>query len=153
MLKIYNSELDLFDSLATTGSEYSRQGPFRTFFDGRIGGAYEELVHIRNDDAGKYYTNIVASYARGSYADDGEYGNTGWSVKFLYGERRPTEGEWNEVKPGDSISLPDIGSTDAADTSTYHPIWIRVFCPGNAPAQIRENQSLVITFYERVVGA
>ncbi len=34
-----------------------------------------------------------------------------------------------------SLKIPDIGSDEAADTSTYHPIWFRVYCPGGTEAQ------------------
>jgi hypothetical protein len=56
------------------------------------------------------------------------------------------------VSAGQAIVLPDIGSKLAADTYTYHPVWIRVYCPGNAPAQIREGQKIRTYFDENKVG-
>lgn len=127
--------------------------PLRTFHNGHQGGAHESLVYLRNDDSGKYYKNVTVHLRLDSYEDAGELGTSGWGVKFIYGERRPTEEEWEQVRPGDSIAIPDIGDTLAADTSTYHPVWVRVYCPGKEPAQIREVQSLRVYFFERNVGA
>lgn len=127
--------------------------PFRSFFDGHLGGVFEEKVYLRNDDPSVYYTNIVASIEVAAYQDTGETGTTGWGVKLMYGERRPTEAEWDAVRPSEPIVIPDIGTTALADTFTYHPIWIRIFCPGNEPAQIRENQKLKVSFFKRKVGA
>lgn len=152
-LKFYNEAKVLYTSLPTTGSEVERQGPFRSYSDGRLGGAFEQLVYIRNDDVANYYTNLSVGYEENIYQDTGEFGETGWGVKYMYGERRPTEAEWDEVASGEPITLPDIGSTLAADTSTYHPIWIRVYCPGNTAAQLRENQLLRVSYLSTNVGS
>ena len=152
-LSFYDEDKVVYSAKATVGAfEASRQGPHRTFSDGRLGGAHEQVVYVRNDDAANYYTNIVVSYEQDSYDDYGEFGATGWGVKYIYGERRPTEAEWDAVSSGASLSLADIGDTTAADTTTYHPVWIRVYCPGGVAAHIRENQRLRISFYERLVG-
>ena len=39
-------------------------------------------------------------------------------VSLMYGTRRPTEAEWDLVRSGDGIQIPDIETTEAADTST-----------------------------------
>lgn len=127
-------------------------GPERTFHDGYIGSVFENVVYIRNDDPTKWYTNITLVLELSGYGDIGEFGTTGWGIKFLYGERRPTEAEWDLVRSGDAISIPDIGVQDDADTHTYHPIWYRVFCPGGESAQIRENQKLRLLYFKRNVG-
>lgn len=121
----------------------------RTFHDGHLGGSSETLVYIRNGDASKYYTNIVVSYEAPDPGDIGEFGDTGWGVKLAYGQRRPTEAEWDQVTPGESISIVDIGAFGAADTSTYHPVWIRVFCPGDSPAQLRAAQLVRVSYNEQ----
>lgn len=127
--------------------------PLRTFHDGHLGGSQEKLIYLRNDDSAKYYTNITVHLEVDSYEDFGPFGTTGWGVKYIYGERRPTEAEWDEVRAGDAIAIPDIGDTSLADTFTYHPIWVRVYCPGGEPAQIRENQTIKVFYFERNVGA
>jgi hypothetical protein len=145
-LAFYNSEQDIFSKVDDVF------GPQRTFHDGHLGGVYEDIVYVRNDDPTKWYTNITMILELSAYGDIGEFGTTGWSVKFLYGQRRPTEAEWDLVRSGDAIAIPDIGEQPAADTSTYHPIWFRVFCPGGDPAQIRENQMLRLLYFKRNVG-
>jgi hypothetical protein len=71
----------------------------------------------------------------------------------MYGKRRPTEAEWDRMRSGDGVELPDIGTTEAADTFTNHPIWVRVYCPGGEMAQLKENMRLKISYFERKVGA
>lgn len=141
-LKFYDDTQTLF------GAE-----PLRTTHDGQVGGSDEVLVYVRNDDAGLYFTNLSVAAEVNLYNDWGEFGDTGWGIKLLYGERRPTEAEWDLVRSGDSIVLPDIGDTSAADTSTYYPVWVRVYCPGGEPAQIRDNLRLRLGYYARVVGS
>lgn len=142
MLAFYDEDYQVFNG-----------EPLRTVHNGKPGGASEKLVFIRNDDPANYYTDLVVTYENDVQDDYGVLGSTGWSVKFLYGRRQPTEEEWDSVTAGQSIVLPNIGSTSAADTYTFHPIWIRVYCPGNAPAQIREGQSIRVYFDEKKVGA
>ena len=132
---------------------YSANDEFFTHHDGRIGGAVEKIFYIRNDDPTRYYTNVTLTYVVSGYQDLGEMGTTGWGVKFIYGERRPTEAEWDEVRSGEPIDLPNIGSKEEANTYQYHPVWARIFCPGNTAAQRRKNQKFKLSFYEKLVGA
>lgn len=142
MLTYYDKDYNVFNG-----------NPLRTVHNGFPGGSCEKLIFIRNEDPANYYTDIVVTYINSVADDYGSLGSTGWSVKFLYGSRPPTEEEWDSVKPGQSIAIPNIGNTLAADTYTYHPIWVRVYCPGQAPAQIREGQTIRIFFNEKKVGA
>lgn len=141
MLAFYDSEYSLFNG-----------EPLRSVHNGKAGGAWDTLIFLRNDDSANYYTNIILSYENSNYNDYGVRGDTGWGVKFLYGARQPTEAEWDSVSSGESLVIPDIGSTIAADTYTYHPIWVRVYCPGNTNAQIREGQLLKVSFSDFKVG-
>ena len=141
--------LAFYDSTKTLFSG----SPLKTSHNGRLGGADEKLIYIRNDDGTRYYTNITLTQSNDALDDSGEFGTTGWGVKFIYGERRPTEREWDDVPSSNTVNIPDIGSTSAADTSTYHPIWVRVYCPGGEPEQERDNQNIDVSFYERLVGA
>jgi hypothetical protein len=128
--------------------------PMRTFHNGYLGGSHEEFFYLRNDDASNYYTNIVATPQMvGGYNDNGEFGITGWGIKLMYGRRRPTETEWDLVRSGDGIQLPDIGSSEAADTFTNHPVWVRVYCPAGQSADIRENMQIAINYHTKKVGA
>jgi hypothetical protein len=152
-LRFFDAEQNAFDGLPILTTEANRQGPARSFSDGRLGGAHEQLTYLRNEDVTTYYTDLVLSFEQSLYNDSGAFGDTGWSVKYLYGERRPTEAEWDEIKSGEPLMIPDVGSTIAADTSTYHPIWIRIYCPGNTAAQLRDNQRVRLSYYESKVGA
>ena len=142
-LTIYDKELQPFNA-----------DPLRTFHNGYLGQAHEELWYLRNHDSSVYYTNIILTPEFiGGYNDAGGFGTTGWSVKLIYGKRRPTEMEWDLIRSGDALTIPDIGTTEAADTYTNHPIWIRVYCPGAEPAQLRENMQVKVSYFIRMVGA
>ena len=140
-LKILNSEYESFET-----------SPMRTFHNGHIGDSHEQLVFIRNEDAAKWYTNIELSPELvGVYNDATSFTTTGWGIKLMYGKRRPTEEEWDILKTGSTILLPDIGSIEAADTFTNHPVWVRVFCPGGTAATIVENMQLNLKYLVREV--
>jgi hypothetical protein len=142
MLRFYDSSQQLYGS-----------DPLRTVHDGQPGGAHEVLFYLRNDDVTTYYENVSVGYRSDEYDSSGEYASTGWGIKFMYGERRPTEAEWAQVASGSSVMINDIGSTVAADTFTYHPVWVRVYCPGQSRSQLRGNQNIVVLAYEKKVGA
>lgn len=127
--------------------------PLRSFHDGLNGSAHEQKFYIRNTDSTKYYTNITLTPQFGIEEDYADLGNSGWSIKLMYGERQPSEIEWSYVRSGDSISLPDIGNTDAADTSKFYPVWVRIYAPGGTDAKVRTSTKIVRSCYVRNVGA
>lgn len=126
--------------------------PLRGVINGHVGGPHEELFYLRNGDVTKWFSNVVVSVTTSLYDGLGEFGTSGISFKFMYGERRPTEAEWSEVNSGDSLQIPNIGSTDLADTNTYHPIWVRIYVPGNTAANIYDNYAITVSYFSRVVG-
>jgi len=148
-LRFHDENKDLYSENPLS----SNQGPLHTNLDGNLGGSFEQKFYLRNEDVSVYYTSITVGYESTLYSGAGESGTTGWGVKFAYGERRPTEAEWDKVNSGEAIALPDIGDTTLADTYTFHPLWIRVYCPGGQAAQRRQDQTIVVTAYERKVGA
>lgn len=127
--------------------------PLRAVINGHVGGAHEEVIYIRNDDVTKWYTNLAIGVSSTLYDSLGELGPSGISWKFMYGERRPTEAEWSSLLSGEPLQLPDIGTHDLADTSTFHPVWVRVYLPGNYSANIIDNYTINLTYLPRVVGA
>ncbi len=138
-------------SLLDVNYQNYNNDPYRSFHDGHSGEIHESKFYIRNTDKTRYYTNIVLEPKfTGGDLDTGISGNTGWSIKLMYGEAQPTEEEWALVKPGDSIRIPDIGTEELPDTVRNHPIWIRIFCPGNTEAHIKDNMSVSISYYEKV---
>jgi len=135
-------ELKFYDSLQVLVTN----DILRTFHDGHLGGVHEALIHVKNDNHLKYYTNVQISIT-------GAIGTTGWSIKLIAGTRQPTEAEWDAVTNGATLSMSNIGSTAAADTSTFFPVWVRMFCPGGEAAQINNDYGLQIDALPRSVGA
>lgn len=131
---------------------YGTGSIFRSVIDGHRGGSFEEKIYLRNDDSGRWYSHLSVGVEGTIYDADGELGTSGISWKFIYGERRPTEAEWDLVHSGASVSLPDIGTIVAADTYTYHPIWVRIYIPGNSLADIIDGYSINIEYFPRLVS-
>ena len=124
----------------------------RSTHEGYRGSSDDILIHIRNDNASKYYEDVrlVAENLSEILEDEG-WGDTGWGVKLSYGSRQPTEREWTAIAPGLELQLPNIGSISAGDTSTDFPCWVRISCPGNQSAQLKQNLQLKLLFLERNV--
>lgn len=141
--------------LAYYDNEYSAisERPLRTFHNGYSGEAFEDIFYIRNSDPATYYSDIyITPKFRLDYMNDsGINGNTGWSVKVLYGKSKPTREEWDQIEGGEELLIPDIGTEEAADNGTFHPVWYRVYCPGGIKAQIKENIYFEISFNEKQV--
>lgn len=150
MLKILDSNREAYGSIV----DFTHQTPLRTSHDGKLGGSWDTLIYIKNDDPTLYYVDVTLNPASTNYDDIiGEWGETGFGLKVLYGERRPTETEWDQVKNGEPINLPDIGSSEAADTANYFPCWTRMIVPGMTPAQLKTNISLELSYHARNVGS
>lgn len=142
-LHLYDSDKQLFGV-----------NPLRSVHRGHRGSTHEQVIYIRNENPTNYYVNItVTPEIIGVYNDTGEFGTTGWGMKALYGERQPTEAEWDLVRAGDSIQLPNIGSIESSNTHTYFPVWIRTTSPANEVAQARENMQIKLNYLTRKVGA
>ncbi len=141
--------LSYYDS---TQSFMSSTDKFRPYIDGHGGGTHEEKIYIRNDDLTKWYSHVKLSLVSTAYDGLGELGNSPYSFKFMYGERRPTEAEWDMVIAGDPLELFDVGNAEAADISTYHPVWIRVWAAGGQSAHINDTFKLRLSYYPRTVG-
>lgn len=118
---------------------------------GRYGGVHEQLLYIRNNDPARYYANLSVVITGSQYDALSEFGTSGWSLKLLYGQRRPTEAEWDLIRSGESLDLPDIGNSGEADTSTLHPVWVRVYCPAHEQATNVDDFSIELQFIEHMV--
>lgn len=121
--------------------------PLRTFHDGYPGGSYAFKIYIRNSNASLFFTDVTLVYSSDVGIDTGPLGNSGWSIKFAYGENEPTEAEWDNIVDAEDLILPAIGGVGTPDL-TYYPVWIRVYCPGTTPAQIRVNQRVYINYVQ-----
>lgn len=143
-LKIYNSEQISIQSLG---------GFFLTAHNGVRGESVDVLVYLRNDDPSLFYNSVVVSVDDSDSEDDtlGVYG-TGRGVKLSAGARQPSESEWDNVLAGDFIDMPDIGSSESPDTTTYFPFWMRVIVPGNTQVQTFTDLSLNVTASEHLIG-
>lgn len=142
MLSFYDKDLNPFSA-----------DPLRVSMDGRTGGNVDTKIHIRNSDVNLYYVAVKVLVEYDIGYDANLDSNSGWCVKLIYGDRQPTEKEWSEVPVDPVIFIPDIGNTSAADTFTYHPIWVRIVCPGAVPAQIREPHKIKVSAFPIPVGS
>jgi len=139
-LKFLNEDLDPLDGAS-----------LRTFHNGHTGGAHEKIFYIKNTDPAVYYSNVNLSIIHVPTNQPLNEVDTNWSVKLMYGSRRPTEIEWDLVENGDRLDLADIGSVEIADTSVNHPVWIRVYCPGGHAAKINEDFTLSLSYHAKIV--
>ena len=127
-------------------------GPLVTKHNGFTGGEDEVLIHLKNQHAEFYYHDVSLQVEMPDLVEGEIFSNSGWSIKLKYGSEQPTEKEWGDIIVNNTISIPDIGSTFAPDTDTYHPIWIRVFCPGHTTPNIKKDMNFVLMFFRKLVG-
>lgn len=124
-----------------------------TTHNGFTGESNEKLFYLRNTEANKYYENIKVSvvFPVAEKPADAFYTTTGWSVKLKYGSEQPSEEEWAEINVNETLSIPAIGTSELADTTSYKPIWVRVYCPGYTDPTIRTDISLNVSYKESVI--
>ncbi len=80
-------------------------------------------LFLRNDDAGKWHSDIVIRPV--SVGPDVTSGANGFGVKLYWGSLEPTERIWSSISWGNEIRIPSIGKVGEADQA-YKPLWIRV---------------------------
>lgn len=125
------------------------------YVDGVSGGVYEFKVFVRNDQILNWYTNVTLEYQVNGASGWFDPATSRVNVKMFtpssssQSGTRPTSRDWAAITPSDSLSLPDIGSNVAGNTS-YIPVWIRVFVPGRTDAQTL-NHGLRLTATELVI--
>ena len=142
MLEFYDSDKNPFSS-----------DSLRFKHDGHLGGTEDKLIYVKNNDLTLYYTSItIGPVSENTNNILGEWGETGFGLKLLYGQAQPTETEWDQVKNGESINIPDIGTTSAADNVNFYPIWVRNICPTMQSAQLKSDISLAIGYSPKQLG-
>lgn len=114
--------------------------PFTVTFDGRIGGAQDRLIYLRNDDTDRWFNNITVQAIDPSGDDWVDGTIPGFSWRLMQQDVAPTEEEWGLVAAGNTLSISTVlGSSIFADIVTYVPIWVRVQIPrGQAVSTITE---------------
>lgn len=133
-------------------SEFSAFLPFTLTFDGRIGGAQDRQVFIRNHDASRWYSNIQIQAVDSAGLDLTDNSVDGFMWKLLSKDIVPTEEEWAQVTAGASLSLSDsLGSSSLGNTVTFLPVWIRVQIPRGQSIQTIKDIVLRITATEGLV--
>lgn len=117
-------------STPNENSVLSSQKPFTVTFDGRIGGALDRCVYIRNSNTARWYENITIKAVDTSGTDMVDGSQEGFSWKLIQKDIPPTDIEWDEVSSGNTLQLDtDLGNSAFADIITYIPVWIRVQIP------------------------
>jgi hypothetical protein len=127
---------------------------FITTHNGYTGGSYEFVFYLKNNDASLYYTDIVVKpvFPVEELLPGNLLSETGWSIKVSYGsDSQLTEKEWNEIQINEELQVPDIGNSESANTDSYFPINVRVYCPGKTESQIRNDLSLNLRYIQNIV--
>ena len=129
-------------------------GPLVTNHNGFTGGQDEVLIYLKNQYAQYYYENVELSVSIEGELEEGDiFSTSGWSVKLSFGSEQPTEREWGDILVNSKIQIGNIGSSSVANTESFYPIWIRVFCPGHTEPQIKNNISISLVYSKKEVGS
>ena len=150
-LKLYYKEDDQFIEI-TADNDLSN--PVVSVHNGKTGDTITTQLYLRNDDAAKWFSNILVQPV--DLVDAEPYGDvafseTGWGVKLSAGAEEPTAGEWEDISWGNQIDMDDIGSDLTADTTTYFPFWRLETCPPNEEAQIKTDLVINTSYTENSV--
>jgi len=134
-LALYN---DTNESASLTNDATSLS-PFTVTFDGRLGGAIDKLLYLRNDDSAKWYSGITIQAVDTSGVDIVDGSIEGFSWQLADKDIPLTVAEWQQILPANSLSMSDVGTSILGDTSTYFAFWVRVTIPrGQAISTIKD---------------
>jgi len=151
MIRMYRKINDEYSEITYTSD---LTNPVFTTHDGQVGGNVSLQLYLKNDESDEWYSNVriqpvdlVDAYPYG----DVVYSETGWGVKLSAGADEPTIAEWEDIAWGNTITMPDVGSTSAGDISTYFPFWYLISCPPNIEAITKTDIVLRTTWTENAV--
>jgi hypothetical protein len=147
----YKNENDQFIAVSS-GDDIS--SPITTIHNGKTGDIKTMQLFLRNDDATKWFSNIIIKpidLVDANPNGDIYYSETGWGVKLSSGSSEPSTGEWEEIIWGEQISMDDIGEDAGADTTTYFPFWYYITCPPNEDVSIKTDIVLNVSYTENSV--
>ena len=143
--------LDIY-SAPNEDSKFTTQSPFTVTFDGRIGGAQDKCIYIRNDDTARWYENITVKAVDTVGIDVVDGTQEGFFWKLIEKDVAPSDIEWNELSPGNTLQLSvDLGSSTSADIVTYIPVWVRVQIPRGQRIQTIKDVVLRLEAQEHVI--
>lgn len=116
------------------------------------GSAVVKKLFLRNDDATKWYSDIVISPKT---TIGGEITGTNLRIKLLSGDTKPTEADWAGAEVNSDASLqsplaggprntrlPELGAAGTAD-QRYYPFWIWIQASPSLP---RDNDAMFTLF-------
>ena len=144
----------LIYSAPNPGAAFSADGlftdPLTTAFDGTTGGTVSKRYYVRNDAANRSYESITLQPVHLS-GDDIISGASGFGWKVFAGDAQPLEEQWSLVSYGNSITIPDIGTSVVADLATYEPFWLRIVVPRGASVKSYSGIKLRLSYTEILV--
>lgn len=109
--------------------------PLGVTFDGRVGGTKEIRLYVRNDDPGFYFTDISLELL-----DTGDNiinrPDDGYVWKLSEGDAQPSNNDWGNIAPANTITFTNLGAVSSPDSSTYLPFWLLIEVPPGLDVQV-----------------
>lgn len=152
-LKLYHKNTD-DEFIEISANENDDLDPLTSTHDGKTGSVVVKQLYINNDDASKWFSNIIINpidtIDANPYGDVG-YDETGWGVKLSESINEPSESEWEDIHWGEQIDILNVGSESAPDITTYLPFWYLETCPPNEDAKIKTDIVINVSYTENAV--
>lgn len=151
-LKLYYKEDDVFMEVSTSTED--GLDPLTSVHDGKTGSVVSKQLYLRNDNASKWYSNIIVKpidLVDANPYGDIAYSETGWGIKLSEEADEPSVSEWEDISWGSPIDVIDIGSDSGEDTTTYIPFWYLESCPPNTDAKIKTDIVINVSYTENAV--
>ena len=142
----YKDENDQFVEVDSEAGVY-----ITTTHDGKNGDVKVTQLYLRNDDASKWFSNILIKPYDLIEPYDINYEETGWGVKLSEGSNELTSAEWENKQWAEQISMGSIGSDSSSDTTTYFSFWYYITCPPNEDVKIKTDIILDVSYTENSV--
>lgn len=117
-----------------TYKEIPATNPFRISVDGILGGCLVKRIYLHNDNPKLYYTSITIQIIDESPSGIA-YTSGDWSWRLISSVHEPVPEEWEQVANNNILSVGTLGSSTAADVTSYIPIWVRCNVPDGLLAQ------------------
>jgi hypothetical protein len=150
-LDLYYREDDQFVKIT---SDSDLTNPLEIIHNGRTGDTVTTQLYLRNDDATKWFSNVLITPTDLVGADpygDVIFTETGWGVKLSAGASEPTANEWEDIDWGNTITMSNVGTNSVPDTTTYSPLWHLETCPPNIEAQVKTDLVVTVSYTENAV--
>ena len=130
--------------------------PLKSLLYGKDATEVTQLLFVRNTSEDTWYSNVTLTthlagaisygFGLGPFGVEPFGGGVSESsaVKLFAGRIQPNTAGWDAITVGNTVTIGSVGSAGNPDTTTYHPVWMKLAASDHDPIRVYTDVSVVL---------